>query len=85
MSRYQLPIPNFTYNQQPVEAMLAYGFDHAAGYFYQVFVADEVEPVESQDSLFDGLSRGPLLARLDALAVALPDTHRSAIALDLPF
>ena len=85
MSRYHLPIPQFEHDNIVVEARLAYGFDHAAGYFYQIYAIDEAIPVESKDSVFDGLSRGELLERFDALEVLLPDAHRAAIALDLPF
>ena len=85
MSRYYLPIPKFEHDNAVVEATLAYGFDHVAGCFYQIYAVDEATPVESKDSLFDGLSRGELLERFDALEVSLPDAHRAAIALDLPF
>lgn len=85
MSRYHLPIPQFEHDNTVFEATLAYGFDHAAGYFYQIYAVDEAIPVESKDSFFDGLSRGELLERLDALEIVLPDAHRAAIALDLPF
>ena len=85
MSRYHLPIPQFEHDNTIVEATLAYDFDHAAGYFYQIYAIDEAVPVESKDSFFDGLSRGELLERFDTLMIMLPDTHRAAIALDLPF
>ena len=85
MSRYNLPIPQFEHDTAIVEATLAYGFDHAVGYFYQIYAVDEAVPVESKESFLDGLSRGDMLERFDALKVVLPDAHRSAIALDLPF
>ena len=69
---------------EKVEFMLAYGFDSVAGYFYQVYVSNEQAPIEDRDS-WRGLSRHELLERFDALAVAIPDAHRSAIVLDLPF
>ncbi len=85
MSRYNLPIPQFEHDTAIVEATLAYGFDHAVGYFYQIYTACEAVPIEGQDSFFDDLSRGALLERFDALNVILPASHRSAITLDLPF
>lgn len=85
MSRYHLQIPQFEHNDTIIEAMFAYGFDHAAGYFYQIYTVDKAIPVEIKDSFFDGLARGGLLTRPDALKIILPTAHRSAIALDLPF
>ena len=85
MSRYYQQMPQFEQNNTVVEATLAYGFDHVVGYFYQIVVADEADPVENKDSFFNGLSHGEMLARFDALNVRLPRSHRVAIALDLPF
>ena len=84
MSRYQLSIDDYPHKAEKVAAVLAYGFDHVAGYFYQVYVPSEQAPIEDRDS-WRGLSRHELLERFDALAVAIPDAHRSAIVLDLPF
>ena len=85
MSRYHIPIPQFEHDNAVVKATLAYGFDHVAGYFYQIYAVDEATPVENKDSFFDGLSRGELLERFDVLKVMLPDAHLAAIALDLSF
>lgn len=84
MSRYQQTIHAYEHNDEMVEAVLAYGFDHVAGYFYQVYVPSEQAPIEDRDS-WRGLSRNELLERIAALDADVPDAHRSAIVLDLPF
>lgn len=84
MSRYHKTIPSYDHSGQTVEATLAYGFDHVAGYFYQVYVPTQQSPVEDRDS-WRKLSRGEMLERIDELNVQLPDEHRAAISLDLPF
>ncbi len=84
MSRYQMQIEQYEHKDETVEAILAYGFDHVAGYFYQVYVPSEQAPVEDRDS-WRGLSRSELIEHLDTLGASLPAEHRSAIVLDLPF
>lgn len=84
MSRYFLQIEQYEHEAVVVEATLAYGFDYIVGYFYQVFLPHQDAPVEDRDS-WRGLSRSQFIERIDALAVALPESHRRAIALDLPF
>ena len=84
MSRYHISLDNYDHDGQPVEALLAYGFDHVAGYFYQVYVAASDEPAEDADS-WRGLSRSQFIERMDALAPNWPEEHRRSVALDLPF
>lgn len=60
---------------------VAYGFDHALGYFYTRYDG-EGEVVEDHDTLFSGLTHGKLLGLLEG--VPIPEEHRSLIALDLP-
>ena len=74
MSRYTISLP---------DRKIAYGFDHAVGYFFQEFDA-EGEITVDEDSLFHGLTNGPLLERLDGIE-GIPDEHLCLITLDLPF
>jgi hypothetical protein len=79
MSRYHCQI---TYDGE--DATLAYGFDHVAGYFYSIETDEDLE-AEAGDSM-RGLSRSRFLEKLEALAGdAVPEDHRTAIVLDLPF
>ena len=80
MSRYTVA--------QPITgAEVAYGSDHALGYFVEVFVDGEDAPVISECSLFDGLTHGKFLERLEQLAVIhlVPSGHQRAISLDMRF
>lgn len=77
---------------------IAYGFDHACGYFYQVFDAED-ELIREEDSFFNNLT-GPRLAETlcggeDPLIAVLSNTadpppgvaraHLDAMMLDLSF
>lgn len=84
MSRYHQTIHAYKHNNETVDAIFAYGFDHSMGYFYQVFVPSEQAPVEDHDS-WRGLQRSELLERITQLNADIPDAHRTAIVLDLPF
>ena len=79
------------------DVQIAFGFDHATGYFYQAF-DDEGDPVVWQDSMFDGLTGVGLVEFLDGfddippLVVNQQDresvawsTIRQRALLDLPF
>ena len=61
---------------------VCYGFDHSVGYFFQRFDREGVI-VCDLDSMFGGLTGGRLLELLADYDV--PEHHRAAIALDLPF
>ena len=74
ISRYTLSLP---------DREIAYGFDHAVGYFFQEFDAAGETTVD-ECSLFDGLTHGPLLERLDGIE-GVPEEHIHLIVLDLPF
>lgn len=67
---------------------VAYGFDHAMGYFFQVFDEskldnDEERLIIDEDSLLTGMSNGRMLELM--VEYAVNENHRSAVALDLPF
>jgi hypothetical protein len=74
ISRYTISLPG---------RKVAYGFDHALGYFFQEFDA-EGEIVVDEDSLFADLNNGRLLERLDGIE-GIPEEHTFLIASDLPF
>ena len=88
MSRYCIP----SYCYEPVlddsveSGTIAYGFDHAVGYFFQV-LDEQDEPMIDADSTFDGLS-GMVLAqtllhmRQDGFNI--PAAHIIRAAHDLP-
>ena len=64
---------------------IAWGFDHALGYFFQVFdVPDEDgEDVLLVDrSSWQGMSNGEMLELCDTYGV--PESHIEAVAMDLP-
>ena len=76
---------------------LAYGYDHAMGYFYDIFdntpgIDDENSHLEGADSLF-GYSKGPKTGKkfskaemAEVLTNHKADTnHIQAVALDLTF
>ncbi len=60
------------------------------GYFVQVFnpdedCADEDMMLVDECSLFDGLTHGPMLERIEELGLPVNEDHQLLIALDLPF
>ena len=61
---------------------VAYGFDHAVGYFYQEFNADG-ECVVDRDSLFSGLSNSEFAELLKKNGAKSQHIH--CAVLDLPF
>lgn len=63
---------------------IAYGFDHALGYFIQKFETDEDgEDVVTLDLDRLNSSRGDVLAKM--IDFGVPHEHVEATALDLPF
>jgi hypothetical protein len=73
-------------NEQSKE--IAYGFDHATGYFFQVFdgVDEDGEDVVELDecSLFTGMSNGRMLELMQKYNVGTQE-QRDKVTLDLPF
>lgn len=75
MSHHYAPAPN--------SGLVAYGFDHALGYFIDVYdVGGTV--IETKCTAFDGLTHGHLLQLLDDAGAQVPEAHRELIAMDLP-
>lgn len=61
-----------------------YGFDHACGYFIQVFDGED-ECVVDMDSKFNGLSGSALAGKLQALHIRIPEEHVLSMMMDMPF
>jgi hypothetical protein len=66
---------------------LAYGFDHALGYFYDITDLEEPEDsknhlIESKSSFINGLNRGKFAEVLQQWGAR--ETHLMAVALDQP-
>ena len=81
MSRYKVTatIPS----GETAEA--AYGYDHATGYFIQVFdPKDEDNLLVDEDSMFTGLGNYKLLALLDHYHITIPLSHTDKISGDWP-
>jgi len=65
---------------------IAYGHDHAVGYFFQVYSPeDEWEPVVDEDSLFTGMNNGKMLALIEEYKAPVEKAHLDAITCDLAF
>lgn len=63
-----------------------YGFDHALGYWVDVFLPEaeaDFGPVVEISSLIDRKSNGFFIEALQALGA--PEEHLTALMLDLPF
>ena len=61
---------------------LTYGYDRPLRfYFYTVRKGDKVVDCDN----FSGCSAGTLLQKAEDHGFVLPDAHREALALDLPF
>jgi len=84
MSRYDVLIgPKEDYG------VIVYGFDHSLGYFIDVYEwnsGDPNVPVLSECSAF-GMSRSLMLSVFDDYSIGykIPEEHKAAIAMDLPF
>lgn len=61
---------------------VAYGYDHALGYFIQVYDPCLEEPILDQDSVFGGLTGAKLAMKLRDLGIT--SKHESYMLLDLP-
>ena len=65
---------------------VAYGYDHALGYFIDVFgIPDEQGVSESlieESSMFTQMSNGKMIELMDLFA--LPESHIEQVAMDLP-
>ena len=67
---------------------VAYGHDHATGYFFQVFESETDDDGEDkllvdEDSMFSNMSNGRMLQLMQKYNV--PETHCLAVSLDLKF
>ena len=67
---------------------VAYGCDHATGYFFQVFAPEPDENGEDkllidEDSMFSNMSNGRMLELMQKYKV--PDSHCLSVSLDLQF
>ncbi|MBY8999055.1 MAG: hypothetical protein KGD60_15115 [Candidatus Thorarchaeota archaeon] len=87
MSRYTITADVIVASKRIFNATVSYGFDHACGYFIQVF--DPVDPdslILDKDSFFDGMNKTGMLETFIAMEIKemIPDTHIEAITLDLP-
>lgn len=86
MSRYVLICEHTPADYQGVELVeVAYGFDHACGYFVQGFDRNG-ECVLDKDSLFDGLTGADLVNLLDELDLLfdIAGLHIYGMMEDLP-
>ena len=64
---------------------VAYGFDKATGYFFQVFGEDvdgEENLVVDECSTFTGMSRSRMIELMEEYGVG--EEHKHLVALDLP-
>lgn len=62
--------------------VVAFGLDHAVGWFYQEYISMREEPVVDLDSLFTGLGRGRLLELLEDTDATTEQKSRIALDLD---
>tara|TARA_R110001599_G_scaffold327655_2_gene540719 strand:- start:1734 stop:1976 length:243 start_codon:yes stop_codon:yes gene_type:complete len=78
MSRYTKQLKN--------ERYIAYGFDHALGYFFDLFGTPgeegESEHLIEESSLFTKMNNGKMLELMDTFD--LPESHIEMVAMDLP-
>ena len=78
MSRYTKEMPD--------GRSVAYGFDHALGYFIDVFgIPDDQGVSESlveESSVLTRMSNGKMIELMDLFA--LPESHIEQVAMDLP-
>ena len=66
---------------------VAYGFDHACGYFIQAVDPNDPDKlVYNEDSMFTGLTGGGMLDAFEEMGIydRIPQHHKRAAALDLP-
>jgi|TARA_R100000093_G_scaffold70944_1_gene45318 hypothetical protein len=84
MSRYSVK----RVNKEGTELEINYGFDHALGYWYELWdhtLGDEDWQccIEQKSSYPDRLHRGDFIVFMNKYH--LPDEHKTAVGLDLPF
>ena len=84
MSRYTVK----RVNKEGTELEINYGFDHALGYWYELWdhtLGDEDWQccIEQKSSYPDRLHRGDFIVFMNKYH--LPDEHKTAVGLDLPF
>lgn len=74
------------YVKEQGELEIAYGYDHATGYFFQVF-GPEIDGEENllidECSLFTNMNRGKMLELMKEYKV--DQEHQDMVACDLPF
>jgi hypothetical protein len=80
MSRYVVPQKN--------GSLVAYGFDHVTGYFFQKFAAEPDEDGEEvleidECSMFTKMDKTRMLTLMKKYD--LPEVHSLAVSLDIPF
>ena len=86
MSRYYLQITHYPLvTDCLVSAEFHYGFDRLTGYFYQVYLLKQHDPLEECGAWRQELTGAALLERIETLQVSVPEAHRHAIARDQPF
>jgi hypothetical protein len=65
---------------------VAYGYDHALGYFFDVFDVPDDDGVENllieESSLLTKMSNGKMLELMNVYE--LPESHIEQVAMDLP-
>lgn len=80
MSRYTKQLEEKDYT-------IAYGFDHASGYFFQVFdnnpEDEDDDIILNECSIFTGMSNGDMIDLMTKYKV--DDNHIAQVMLDLPF
>ncbi len=84
MSRYSVK----RVNKEGTELEINYGFDHALGYWYELWdhaLGDEDWQccIEQKSSYPDRLHRGDFIEFMNKYH--LPDEHKNAVGADLPF
>lgn len=63
---------------------LAYGYDHAVGVFFQALNAED-DAVIDLDQLFNKLSGADVVEKIDEFGVGIPEIHKAALYMDMPF
>ena len=65
---------------------VAYGFDHALGYFLDIFdPKDDEQFLVEENSLFTGMNNGKFLDLIEEHGVSVVQEHKDLIMCDLPF
>ncbi len=68
------------------DAIIAYGFDHTEGYYFQLYKVNSKDEVEQfiidESSLLTKMSNGRMLELMKKYK--LPESHIQKVAMDLP-